>query len=113
MSPRSWKERVQDILEAIAEIKEFTRGTSYRQFCDDPKTIKAVALDFVVIGEAASRVPDDVAESHPEVAWSLMRGMRHRLVHEYFGMDPEILWDTIQNDLPPLVEPLEQILERP
>ena len=110
MSPRSWKERIEDILEAIAEIQEFTRSMSFEQFRDDPKTLKAVALDIVVIGEAAGHVPDDVAEAHPEIAWSLMRGMRNRLVHDYFGMDPEIIWDTIQNDLPPLVEPLRNLL---
>jgi uncharacterized protein with HEPN domain len=110
MSPRSWKERIEDILEAIAEIREFTRAMSLEQFRDDPKTLKAVALDFVVIGEAAAHVPDDIAATHPEIAWSLMRGIRNRLVHDYFGMDPEILWDTIQNDLPPLVTPLKRML---
>jgi uncharacterized protein with HEPN domain len=110
MSPRSWQERIEDILEAIAEIQEFTRGMSFEQFQDDPKTLKAVALDFVVIGEAATHVPDDFAATHPEIAWSLMRGIRNRLVHDYFGMDPEVLWDTIQNDLPPLVTPLSKML---
>jgi uncharacterized protein with HEPN domain len=110
MSPRSWKERIEDILEAIVEIQEFTRFMTFKEFREDPKTIKAVALDFVVIGEAAAHVPDDVAEAHPEIAWNLMRGMRNRLVHDYFEMDPEIIWGTVQNDLPPLLEPLRRIL---
>jgi uncharacterized protein with HEPN domain len=110
MSPRLWTERVQDIIEAIAEIQEFTRSMNFAQFRDDAKTLKAVALDIVVIGEAAGRIPDAIAEAHPEIAWSLMRGMRNRLVHDCFGMDPQILWDTIQNDLPPLVEPLRRLL---
>jgi uncharacterized protein with HEPN domain len=110
MSPRLWTERIEDILEAIAEIEEFTRSMSFDQFRDDPKTLKAVALDIVVIGEAAGHVPNDVTDAHPEIAWALMRGMRNRLVHDYFGMDPEILWDTIQNDLPGLVEPLRKLL---
>jgi uncharacterized protein with HEPN domain len=110
MSPRSWRERIEDILDAIDEVQTFTRGMSFEQFQDDPKTIKAVALDFVIIGEAAAHIPDDVTAAHPEIAWSLMRGIRNRLVHDYFGMDPEILWDTIENDLPPLVVPLKQIL---
>jgi len=110
MSPRLWTERIEDILEAIAEIQEFTRSMSFEQFRDDPKTIKAVALDIVVIGEAAGHVPDDVAEAHSEIAWGLMRGMHNRLVHDYFGMDPQILWDTIQNDLPSLVKPLKKLL---
>jgi uncharacterized protein with HEPN domain len=110
MSPRLWTERIQDILDAIAEIQEFTRSLSFEQFRDDPKTLKAVALDFIIIGEAAAHVPDDVADAHSEIAWSLIRGMRNRLVHDYFGMDPEIIWGTIQNDFPPLIAPLEKLL---
>ena len=110
MSPRLWTERIEDILEAIAEIQEFTRSMSFEQFREDAKTLKAVALDIVVIGEAVGHVPEDVTEAHAEIAWGLMRGMRNRLVHDYFGMDPEILWDTIQNDLPSLVEPLKRLL---
>ena len=111
MSPRSWKERIEDILEAIAEIQTFMRGMSFAVFRDDPKTLKAVALNFVVIGEAAGHVPQEVTEANPQVAWSLMCGMRNRLVHDYFGIDPEIVWDTAHNDLPPLVKPLTRILE--
>ena len=109
MSPRSWRERIEDILDAIAEIQAFTQSMSFEQFQNDPKTIKAVALDFVVIGEAAGHIPEDVVDAHSEIAWSFMRGMRNRLVHDYFGMDPEIIWDTVKNDLPPLVEPLKRI----
>jgi uncharacterized protein with HEPN domain len=111
MSPRLWTERIEDILEAIVEIQEFTRSMSFEQFRDDAKTLKAVALDVVVIGEAAGHVPDDVTNAHPEIAWGLMRGMRNRLVHDYFGMDPEILWNTIRNDLPDLVESLRTLLQ--
>jgi uncharacterized protein with HEPN domain len=111
MSPRAWMDRVHDILEAIAEIKEFTRSMSLDQFRNDVKTLKAVALDIVIIGEAAGRVPEDVATAHPEIAWNLMRGMRNRLVHDYFGIDADIVWDTIQDDLPSVVEPLERLLQ--
>ncbi len=110
MSPRSWQERIDDIIEAIAEIQAFVRPMTFEQFAADAKTMKAVALDFIVIGEAASRVPDEVVEANPEVAWHLMRGMRNRLVHDYFGMDPQVIWETALHDLPPLVESLKQII---
>ena len=55
MSPRLWTERIEDILEAIAEIQEFTRSMSFEQFRDDPKTLKAVALDIVVIANGGCR----------------------------------------------------------
>ena len=66
MSPRDWQERVQDILEAIAEIQAFTRGMDFDTFRADAKTLKAVELDFIVIGEAANQIPDEVEETYPK-----------------------------------------------
>ncbi len=110
MSTRSWRGRVEDILEAIAEIQVFTRSMRFADFRDDAKTLKAVALNFVIIGEAAARVPDEVAAAHPEIAWRFMRGIRNRLVHDYFFIDAQIVWDTVENDLPALIEPLNSLL---
>ena len=111
MSPRSWIDRVRDILEAIAEIQTFTQDMAFRVFQHDAKTIKAVQLDFIVIGEAANHIPDEIQAAHPDVPWHLMRAMRNRLVHVYCSVDAEIVWDTIRNNLPPLVEPLTQLLD--
>ena len=111
MSLRPWQERVEDILDAVAEVQSFTQGMDFDGFRDDRRTIKAVALDFIVIGEAAGHVPESVAQAHPEIPWAVMRGMRNRLVHAYFSIDPRIVWDTLRNDLPPLVEPLRKLLE--
>ncbi len=83
---------------------------TFDTFQGDAKTIKAVQLDFIVIGEAASHIPDDVQAARPEVPWHLMRAMRNRLVHVYFSVEPKIVWDTIHHDLPPLIEPLKQLL---
>jgi uncharacterized protein with HEPN domain len=110
MSSRDWRHRVEDILAAIAEIESFTSSLSFEQFTADTRTIKAVELDFIVIGEAAIHIPGIVQSKHPEVPWALMRAMRNRLVHVYFEVDPAIVWETVQNDLPPLVEPLRQLL---
>ena len=110
MSPRDWKERVQDILDAIAEIQTFTRGMDLDTFRADAKTLKAVELDFIVIGEAANQIPDEVEEMYPEVPWSLMRAMRNRLVHVYFSVDERLLWETVQNDLAVLVPALQSLL---
>lgn len=110
MSPRDWAERIRDILDAIAEIQYFTAGMNYDAFKADAKTIRAVELDFIVIGEAANRLPEDIEERYPEIPWSLMRAMRNRLVHVYFAVDPRLLWDTIQNDLPVLIPALTSIV---
>ena len=103
MSPRDWRDRIRDILDAIAEIESFTRGMDYVRFSVDTKTLKAVELNLIVIGEAASQIPSDVEEQFPQIPWPLMRAMRNRLVHVYFSVDEKLLWDTIQNDLPVLV----------
>ena len=110
MSPRDWQERIQDILEAIAEIQAFTRGMDFDVFRTDAKTLRAVELDFSVIGEAANQIPDEVEQVHTQVPWTLMRAMRNRLVHAYFSVDERLLWETIQNDLPVLVPALQSLL---
>ena len=112
MSAREWPDRVQDILEAIAEIEAFTLGMDLQAFRADPKTIKAVELDFIIIGEAAGAIPEEIRVANPDVPWHLLRAMRNRMVHVYFHIDPAILWQTAQDDLPKLVEPLTALLKK-
>jgi uncharacterized protein with HEPN domain len=110
MFPRAWTERIRDILDAIAEIETFTQGMTFDAFRNDPKTIRAVELDFIIIGEAASGIPETMQAAHPELPWYLMRALRNRLVHVYFSVDPKVVWDTIHSDLPPLMPLLESLL---
>lgn len=110
MSSREWRHRIEDILDAIAEIQSFVAGATQEQFATDAKTLKAVAADLMIIGEAANHVPDDVQEANADVPWLVMRALRNRVVHVYFDIDPLILWDTVQNDLPKLVDPLKRLL---
>lgn len=110
MSPRGWQDRVRDILDAIAEIRDFTRGMDFETFKDDDKSIRAVEMNFIIIGEAANQIPDEVEERYPSIPWALMRAMRNRIVHVYFNVDERLMWDTVQNDLPPLAAELEKLL---
>lgn len=112
MPPREWRLRLEDILECIDEIRRFTGGMSFEDFCQDRKTQKAVDYDFVVIGEAASRVPQGIVDRYPAVPCAEMRGMRNAVAHEYFGVDLAVLWETIQHQLPPLAGQLRQILDQ-
>jgi len=112
MSPRVWVEWLRDILDAITEIQAFIVGMDYESFKNDAKTVRAVELDFIVIGEAANQLPSEIVDNYPEIPWSLMRAMRNRLVHVYFAVDPRLLWDTIQNDIPRLIPPLKAILSQ-
>lgn len=113
MSPRRWKARVEDILSAIEEIGSFVSGMSFEEFRHDAKTLRAVIADFIIIGEAAASMSDEVVDACPEVPWPVMRGMRNTLVHAYFDIAPRIVWDTINQELPQLVEPLRSMLENP
>jgi uncharacterized protein with HEPN domain len=99
------------MLEAIAEIEVFVAGMSRAQFLADPKTQKAVVANLTIIGEAASHVPDEISRKYHEIPWVLMRGMRNRIVHGYYEVDPAIVWDTCQNNLISLVEPLRRLLQ--
>ncbi len=110
MSPRDWRDRVRDILESIAEIQKFTRGMDFESFKEDEVVIRAVEMNFIIIGEAASQIPEEVEDKYPAIPWSLMRAMRNRIVHVYFKIDEKLMWDTIQNDLPPLIPELENLL---
>lgn len=110
MSTRSPRERILDILEAIEEIQQFTAGMTFDQFQADRKTLKAVMADFAIMGEAAGHVPETLTQRYPTVPWPIMRAMRNRMVHVYFSVAPLVLWDTVQYDLPSLIEPLRQLL---
>ncbi|NJC94773.1 MAG: DUF86 domain-containing protein [Anaerolineae bacterium] len=110
MSPRSWKNRIEDILTCAQNIRDYTDGMSFESFLDDPKTIRAVAYEFTTIGEAARVVPAEIQDRFPEVPWGKMQGIRNVLVHEYFRLDEEILWKAAQEDIPPLITTLKQIL---
>ena len=110
MSPRGWQDRIRDILDAIAEIQKFTRGMDYEVFKDDDKAVRAVEMNFIIIGEAANQIPEEVEEKYTGIPWNLMRAMRNRIVHGYFKVDEKLMWDTIQNDLPPLIPELEKML---
>ena len=108
MSPRSWQERIDDILTCARNIKDFTDGMSLDDFLDDPRTVRAIAFEFTTIGEAARVMPLEIQESYPDVPWGKMQGIRNVLVHEYFRLDEEILWKAAQEDIPPLIRALEK-----
>ena len=110
MSLRDWRDRIRDILAAIAEIQTFTRDMDYETFKKDDKSIRAVEINFIIIGEAANQIPEEVEEKYKSIPWHLMRAMRNRIVHVYFKVDERLMWDTIQNDLPRLLPDLEKLL---
>jgi uncharacterized protein with HEPN domain len=99
-----------DILESIADIREFTEGMDRERFSGDKKTVKAVVRSLEVIGESANKLPDHLKDRYPEISWQETIGMRNRLMHEYFGVDLDIVWQTIEEDLEPLDKTVKRII---
>jgi len=111
VSPRSWLDRISDILGCAKNIRDFSSGMTLNAFLEDARTIRAVAFEFTTIGEAARAVPEEIQERYPDIPWSKMQGIRNVLVHEYFRLDEEILWRAIQEDILPLIDALEAIIK--
>lgn len=102
--------RIEDMLESIEKILRYTRGLTFDGFVTNDLVLDAVVRNLSILGEAAVHVPQAIVVQYPELPWMEMRGMRNVIVHEYFGADAVTIWDTIQNDLPPLVDQLKKIL---
>ena len=109
MSKRPTNILLNDICQSIQRIEEYTRGMSLEDFSRDQKSIDAVARNFEIMGEAANRLLDEFKECHSEIEWFKIVGLRHRIVHEYFGIDLEIIWGILQKDLPELRQSLFRI----
>ncbi len=109
MSARNWQLRIDDILESIQHILDYTEGMDFSTWSGDQKTIDAVVRNFEIIGEAASHIPPEIQSRFPDIPWTQMKGIRNILAHEYFGVDKEVIWETIQNDLPALQEKIRNL----
>jgi len=107
MRKRDCRDYLQDMLDSISDVDSFTKDMSFEQFKKDRKTVSAVVRSIEVIGEASKRIPETMKAKCAGVPWKLIAGMRDKLIHEYFGVDVEILWKTAKADIPPL-EPLIQ-----
>ena len=110
MSKRSEKTLLADILDAITQVEVYTAGFDDDAFSRDRKTQDAVVRNLEIIGEASSRLPHDFRNAHGEIPWALMRGLRNRIVHAYFGVDLQLVWEVVVDDLPPLKERIEKLI---
>ncbi len=109
---RIYLDYIKDINDEIKNIEEFTRGLSYEKFVDDTKTSYAVIRSFEIIGEAVKNIPSDIKDRYPEIPWKSMAGMRDKLIHEYFGVDYETLWQTIKLRVPEIKPLLKSFLKQ-
>ncbi len=109
--PRDYRVYLDDILDAVTKIRDYTSGMNLEGLKNDSKTLDAVIRNLEVIGEAAKKIPDDVHRRYPAIEWKKIAGLRDILIHEYFGIDVNIIWDIVQTKLPPLKEQVERVLE--
>ena len=108
---RTYREFLQDIIDASTICLDFVEGLGFTDYLQDLKTMQAVTRQIGIIGEAANQIPDNVRLMAPDVSWGQIIGMRNRLIHEYFAVDHEIVWRTIQNDLVPLISSIRRLLD--
>ena len=111
--PRDYKVYLQDVLEAIANVGEFVGAMTREEFAADKKTLHAVVRNLEVIGEAVKAVPAEVRNRYPVVPWQRIAGLRDILIHHYFGIDVDIVWDIVQAKLPELKQQIDVILAAP
>ena len=110
MSERDPRIYCEDILDSGSAIVDFVKGLSFEDFCDDRKTYSAVIREFEIIGEAVGKLPESYRERRPDVEWQDIKDFRNLLSHEYFGVDLEIVWKIIEDDLPDLMDAVRELI---
>jgi uncharacterized protein with HEPN domain len=98
------------MLEGIANVSEFLGAMTRAELQSDKKTLHAVVRNLEVIGEAVKNVPTEVRDRHPAIPWQRIAGLRDILIHQYFGIDIDIVWDIVRNKLPELQQQVQAIL---
>lgn len=99
MIKRFYEDYFDDILNSIDDIKSFIKGMKFNDFQKDKKTVNAVVRSIEIIGEAAKKIPKTIRDKYPAVPWKKMAGMRDKMIHEYSGIDLEIIWKVATEDI--------------
>jgi uncharacterized protein with HEPN domain len=107
---RSYQDYLIDILDAAEKAQNWVKNIDLAEFADNTEKVYATTRALEIIGEAARHIPQDIRDQYPEVPWSDMIGMRNVVTHGYFGVNSEVIWRTIQEDLPPLATTIRGII---
>ena len=111
MSERADVEFLADTKEAVLRINAYTQDLSYEQFLEDKKTQDAVVRNLEIIGEAAKNISEELKKKYPQMRWKDLAGVRDKLIHHYFGVNFDIVWNIVKQELPDVLSQLEEILK--
>lgn len=103
------RDYINDLIEACEDILSFTKEMSYSDFAGDKKTVNAVIRSLEVIGEASKKLPVSFRNNCPDMPWKQMAGMRDKLIHEYFGIDKQMVWQVIEKHIPDILTLIKEI----
>jgi len=109
--PKEYRVYLEDILGCIGNIEEYSKGISYAEFKKDQMRIDAVIRNLEIIGEAVKKLPDGFRKDYPDVEWAKIAGLRDILIHEYFGVNLEIIWDVVSNKIPDLKKSVKKMMQ--
>lgn len=112
MSKRAITECLADIKEACVRIKGYIASLNYKRFLRDMKTQDAVVRNLEIIGEAVKNIPSGVRLKYPQIPWKNIAGLRDRLIHHYFGVNLDIVWTIVTEELPSLAKHIDKILSK-
>lgn len=104
------KARLGHIFDAISAIEKYVAGVEKDDFLENNMMQDAVMRQIEIIGEAAGRISEGLQDDYPELPWMEMRAIRNKIVHDYLEINTDIIWDTVQNDLPALKDQIKSLL---
>jgi uncharacterized protein with HEPN domain len=111
MSKRDWKILFEYIIESIKKIEEYVTDLSYDDFEVNNLITDAVVRNIEIIGEASKNIPTEIQQSFTDIPWQKLRGIRNRIVHDYFDIDRTIIWYIVTNEISPLKKALQDHLK--
>ena len=102
---------IEDIVTCIKKMERYTSNISFEEFCGNDMAVDAVIRNLEIIGEAIKKIPEEIKKKHANVEWKEAAGFRNVLIHDYFGIDVEAVWDTIRNNIPSFKRQIVKVLE--